>query len=685
MIKFHCPCGKKLGVKGELAGRKVKCPGCGSPLRVPDQSPESPPPLSMVNPHVTCPECGKELPARAKFCASCGRQIILGPGLSRMIETKTDYSVRVVEAEPVGSAPPVPPVLRPPTPAPRRTVVASRRLGQAAKKPRQSVALGCLGFVLLAVILVAIAQPREPRPSMPQDALSKASIAFVGNPTRETIKVKMDAAMEVWGNLPRTEGSYAKAASALIAVRKGVGGGITEIDILDTMVDIPQLPRAVGPCRTIEEGEGMFRMGVAVAAGMLQKGYKPGSELPKNQPDTQVDLEPPKGEGGGERTGNVGSSTKGGSSPGVASEGFEEPMRFRRSPLPDVTKLVLPSPKLIAKFDVNAAFSLNREHGLDVTQRVSKIRQMWKTASRLSDNDREIYEKEAGWLEYRFKSAIEGNSERWYGPEGGQFRDRYTLTSKLDEKVADLFDRLELDLVKYFEVRKHLNEVDAAKGSLVDAFEELGKAVDAWNAEMQNPSRIREYADGLRSLRPMREAIDQAIARFAQRLESTAPLMTSRGALDAPLKGIKDTYARRLLEAQQLLATSTDHEGVGVGPGNAVQQEGARNALDLANREFEKGHELQQAGQLGEARAHYEKAQEHFPAHPQAVEAITAFKRQVANDYNFDRMRFKKGEVSVEKLIPKFENIVAFLSRADGPIYEQYRSAVEKLKTEGKF
>jgi hypothetical protein len=34
-INLTCQCGKKLAVKEEMAGKKVKCPGCGSVLTVP--------------------------------------------------------------------------------------------------------------------------------------------------------------------------------------------------------------------------------------------------------------------------------------------------------------------------------------------------------------------------------------------------------------------------------------------------------------------------------------------------------------------------------------------------------------------------------------------------------------------------------------------------------------------------
>ncbi len=34
-IEFSCECGRQVRVKPELAGKKIRCPGCGNPLRVP--------------------------------------------------------------------------------------------------------------------------------------------------------------------------------------------------------------------------------------------------------------------------------------------------------------------------------------------------------------------------------------------------------------------------------------------------------------------------------------------------------------------------------------------------------------------------------------------------------------------------------------------------------------------------
>ena len=88
MIRLRCSCGKGLRVRDQAAGRRIKCPGCGSILTVP--RPEPPPDeggprlveedsarperdLGPVPADVKpCPRCGVELPAYAVFCHTCG-------------------------------------------------------------------------------------------------------------------------------------------------------------------------------------------------------------------------------------------------------------------------------------------------------------------------------------------------------------------------------------------------------------------------------------------------------------------------------------------------------------------------------------------------------------------------------------------------------------------------------------
>jgi hypothetical protein len=42
-IPFNCECGKKLQAKDEFAGKRMKCPGCGTVLTIPGPAPASPP------------------------------------------------------------------------------------------------------------------------------------------------------------------------------------------------------------------------------------------------------------------------------------------------------------------------------------------------------------------------------------------------------------------------------------------------------------------------------------------------------------------------------------------------------------------------------------------------------------------------------------------------------------------
>jgi hypothetical protein len=69
-ISLACACGKALRVKDELAGRKVKCPGCQAVLAVPAPGPELLPETDP--PPRLCPICKAENPAEQETCLSCG-------------------------------------------------------------------------------------------------------------------------------------------------------------------------------------------------------------------------------------------------------------------------------------------------------------------------------------------------------------------------------------------------------------------------------------------------------------------------------------------------------------------------------------------------------------------------------------------------------------------------------------
>lgn len=106
-IRIKCQCGKALNVKDELAGKAVKCPGCGKTIRVPAKSssasgaagkpaagkPAAGKPAAPRAPQAAdddglddlfaeegfgktvaaaCPSCGAEMKAGAVLCTKCG-------------------------------------------------------------------------------------------------------------------------------------------------------------------------------------------------------------------------------------------------------------------------------------------------------------------------------------------------------------------------------------------------------------------------------------------------------------------------------------------------------------------------------------------------------------------------------------------------------------------------------------
>ena len=93
-IRINCQCGKTLNVPDTMAGKAVKCPGCGKPVKVPAAAggaaaraaapaqPVVPEDSSMddlfseegFSQHVAavCPSCRAEMPATAVLCTKCG-------------------------------------------------------------------------------------------------------------------------------------------------------------------------------------------------------------------------------------------------------------------------------------------------------------------------------------------------------------------------------------------------------------------------------------------------------------------------------------------------------------------------------------------------------------------------------------------------------------------------------------
>lgn len=91
-IQVVCTCGKKLSAPDSAAGKRAKCPACGSPVLVPSREPpvdSTPQPegdlssfydeeLSKASPATsgpTCPSCGSPVAKGATKCGTCGEKI----------------------------------------------------------------------------------------------------------------------------------------------------------------------------------------------------------------------------------------------------------------------------------------------------------------------------------------------------------------------------------------------------------------------------------------------------------------------------------------------------------------------------------------------------------------------------------------------------------------------------------
>lgn len=90
-IRVSCQCGKALNVKDAMAGKAVKCPGCGNVIRVPAAATSKPQSQPQPTPAVdssmqelfdeegftdevagVCPSCRTEMAAGAVLCTNCG-------------------------------------------------------------------------------------------------------------------------------------------------------------------------------------------------------------------------------------------------------------------------------------------------------------------------------------------------------------------------------------------------------------------------------------------------------------------------------------------------------------------------------------------------------------------------------------------------------------------------------------
>ncbi|HLW68887.1 MAG TPA: hypothetical protein VKS79_26485 [Gemmataceae bacterium] len=85
-VSITCRCGKRLQTRDELAGKPVKCPACGTVLKVPAAGKR-------------CPSCGSRLPTNAVLYVSCGLDLRTGTKLITVREkpTSTPEGKRLLE------------------------------------------------------------------------------------------------------------------------------------------------------------------------------------------------------------------------------------------------------------------------------------------------------------------------------------------------------------------------------------------------------------------------------------------------------------------------------------------------------------------------------------------------------------------------------------------------------------
>lgn len=108
-IRINCPCGKSLNVRDDLAGKVVKCPGCGKPIKVTAGGGSSSAATQAAGVAAAaeerrrmhdlfdeegfseqvaavCPACRAEMGAGAVLCTKCGYNIQTG---ERLVSHKT--------------------------------------------------------------------------------------------------------------------------------------------------------------------------------------------------------------------------------------------------------------------------------------------------------------------------------------------------------------------------------------------------------------------------------------------------------------------------------------------------------------------------------------------------------------------------------------------------------------------
>lgn len=72
-IPTSCSCGKSVNAPDHLAGKTVKCPGCGNPLVIPEPSSSAGGLFDEAGmAEGGCPKCGTAMTPTAVLCVKCG-------------------------------------------------------------------------------------------------------------------------------------------------------------------------------------------------------------------------------------------------------------------------------------------------------------------------------------------------------------------------------------------------------------------------------------------------------------------------------------------------------------------------------------------------------------------------------------------------------------------------------------
>lgn len=99
-IRVKCQCGKQLAVKDEYAGKRVKCPGCGGAVVIPQAQPAAKDDedgisgllddVGMRAGVARCPGCGAEMSENAVLCVMCGFDLRRGHRVKTRVGEATE-------------------------------------------------------------------------------------------------------------------------------------------------------------------------------------------------------------------------------------------------------------------------------------------------------------------------------------------------------------------------------------------------------------------------------------------------------------------------------------------------------------------------------------------------------------------------------------------------------------------